>query len=114
MVPVQNRISYFDCHCIDKQLLDFYADNGVRVKVKDRFMYRNILMNSSGQYRLAKQRFNDVMTHRSPLTKAADGYDVFKNKKDDCVKMVMTQREYAKYQKFTFVNFMLKIKKQFS
>ena len=54
------------------------------------------------------------MTHRSPLTKAADGYDVFKNKKDDCVKMVMTQREYAKYQKFMLVNFMLKIKKQFS
>ncbi len=40
-----------------------------------------------------KITLNDVITHRIPLSKAADGYDIFRNKKDDCVKVVMTPGE---------------------
>jgi alcohol dehydrogenase len=36
---------------------------------------------------------NDVISHRIPLSKAAEGYDIFRNKKDDCVKVVMTPGE---------------------
>jgi threonine dehydrogenase-like Zn-dependent dehydrogenase len=31
-----------------------------------------------------------VITHRLPLTDAATGYDLFKNKKDRCEKVVLT------------------------
>jgi threonine dehydrogenase-like Zn-dependent dehydrogenase len=30
-----------------------------------------------------------VITHRMPLEKAAEGYDLFMNKEDDCVKVVL-------------------------
>jgi len=43
--------------------------------------------------RSGKVTLNDVITHRIPLSKAADGYDIFRNKKDDCVKVVMTPGE---------------------
>jgi alcohol dehydrogenase len=32
---------------------------------------------------------NDIISHRIPLLDAARGYDIFKNKKDDCVKVVL-------------------------
>ena len=32
---------------------------------------------------------NDVISHRLPLSEAAHAYDIFKNKKDDCVKVVL-------------------------
>ena len=32
---------------------------------------------------------NDIITHRLPLSKASDAYDMFKKKKDDCVKVVL-------------------------
>jgi S-(hydroxymethyl)glutathione dehydrogenase / alcohol dehydrogenase len=32
---------------------------------------------------------DDVITHRLPLSKASEAYDLFKNKKDDCVKVVL-------------------------
>lgn len=32
---------------------------------------------------------NDIISHRLPLLEAAHGYDIFKNKQDDCVKVVM-------------------------
>ncbi len=32
---------------------------------------------------------NDIITHRLPLSKVAHGYDIFKNKEDDCVKVVL-------------------------
>ena len=32
---------------------------------------------------------DDIITHRLPLTKASEAYDMFKNKKDDCVKVVL-------------------------
>jgi len=31
-----------------------------------------------------------VITHRMKLNQAADGYDIFSNKEDDCMKIVMT------------------------
>jgi alcohol dehydrogenase len=34
-------------------------------------------------------RLDDIITHRLPLSKAAEAYDMFKNKKDDCVKVVL-------------------------
>ncbi|MEJ7625764.1 MAG: zinc-dependent alcohol dehydrogenase [Ferruginibacter sp.] len=40
-----------------------------------------------------KVTLNDVISHRIPLSKAAEGYDIFRNKKDDCVKVVMTPGE---------------------
>ena len=32
---------------------------------------------------------DDIITHRLPLEKASDAYDMFKNKTDDCVKVVL-------------------------
>jgi S-(hydroxymethyl)glutathione dehydrogenase/alcohol dehydrogenase len=32
---------------------------------------------------------NDIITHKIPLSEAAHGYDIFKHKKDDCVKVVL-------------------------
>jgi S-(hydroxymethyl)glutathione dehydrogenase / alcohol dehydrogenase len=32
---------------------------------------------------------NDIITHRLPLAQAAHGYDIFKKKEDDCVKVVL-------------------------
>lgn len=32
----------------------------------------------------------DIITHRIPLSEVAHGYDIFRNKKEDCVKVVMT------------------------
>ena len=39
--------------------------------------------------RSGKVTLNDIITHRLPLSKASDAYDMFKNKKDDCVKVVL-------------------------
>ena len=33
---------------------------------------------------------DDIITHRLPLAEAPKGYDIFKNKKDKCVKVVLT------------------------
>ena len=33
---------------------------------------------------------NDIITHRLPLSEAAHGYDIFRNKTDGCVKVVLT------------------------
>ena len=32
---------------------------------------------------------DDIITHRLPLSKASEAYDMFKNKTDDCVKVVL-------------------------
>lgn len=32
---------------------------------------------------------DDIITHKWPLSKASEAYDMFKNKKDDCVKVVL-------------------------
>jgi S-(hydroxymethyl)glutathione dehydrogenase/alcohol dehydrogenase len=32
---------------------------------------------------------DDVISHRLPLSEVAHGYDIFKNKEDDCVKIVL-------------------------
>ena len=32
---------------------------------------------------------HDIITHRLPLSRASEAYDMFKNKKDDCVKVVL-------------------------
>lgn len=39
--------------------------------------------------RSGKVVLNDIITHRLPLSKASEAYDMFKNKTDDCVKVVM-------------------------
>jgi alcohol dehydrogenase len=39
--------------------------------------------------RSGKVVLDDIITHRLPLSKASDAYDMFKNKKDDCVKVVL-------------------------
>ncbi len=36
-----------------------------------------------------KVRLDDIITHRLPLTEAAHGYDIFRHKKDGCVKVVL-------------------------
>lgn len=36
-----------------------------------------------------KITLDDIITHRLPLTEVAHAYDIFKNKKDDCVKVVL-------------------------
>jgi S-(hydroxymethyl)glutathione dehydrogenase/alcohol dehydrogenase len=39
--------------------------------------------------RSGKAVLDDIITHRLPLSKAAEAYDMFKLKKDDCVKVVL-------------------------
>ena len=36
-----------------------------------------------------KVQLNDIITHRLPLSKIADGYSMFRNKEDNCVKVVL-------------------------
>lgn len=36
-----------------------------------------------------KVKLDDIITHRLPLSKIADGYSMFKNKEDNCVKVVL-------------------------
>ena len=36
-----------------------------------------------------KVALDDIITHRLSLTDIAKGYDLFKNKKDNCVKVVL-------------------------
>lgn len=36
-----------------------------------------------------KVKLDDIITHRLPLTKIAEGYDVFKKREDNCVKVVL-------------------------
>ena len=36
-----------------------------------------------------KVKLDDIITHRLPLTDIAHGYDIFKNKEDNCVKVVL-------------------------
>jgi threonine dehydrogenase-like Zn-dependent dehydrogenase len=37
-----------------------------------------------------KVRLDDVITHRLKLDEVSHGYDIFRNKKEDCVKVIMT------------------------
>ncbi|UOR05516.1 glutathione-dependent formaldehyde dehydrogenase [Hymenobacter aerilatus] len=37
-----------------------------------------------------KVKLDDIITHRLPLSEAPHGYDIFKKKKDNCVKVVLT------------------------
>lgn len=39
--------------------------------------------------RSGKVTLNDIITHRLPLSKASEAYDMFKKKTDDCVKVVL-------------------------
>jgi S-(hydroxymethyl)glutathione dehydrogenase/alcohol dehydrogenase len=39
--------------------------------------------------RSGKVVLDDIITHKFPLTKASEAYDIFRNRKDDCVKVVM-------------------------
>jgi alcohol dehydrogenase len=39
--------------------------------------------------RSGKVTLNDIITHRLPLSEASNAYDMFKNKTDDCVKVVL-------------------------
>jgi S-(hydroxymethyl)glutathione dehydrogenase/alcohol dehydrogenase len=32
---------------------------------------------------------NDIISHTLPLSEASHAYDIFKNKQDDCVKVVL-------------------------
>ncbi len=36
-----------------------------------------------------KVKLDDIITHTLPLSQAAHGYDIFRNKKDNCVKVVL-------------------------
>ena len=37
-----------------------------------------------------KVQLDDIITHRLPLSEAANAYDIFNDKKDNCVKVVLT------------------------
>jgi alcohol dehydrogenase len=39
--------------------------------------------------RSGKVTLDDIITHRLPLSDAARAYDIFKNKEDDCIKVVL-------------------------
>jgi threonine dehydrogenase-like Zn-dependent dehydrogenase len=36
-----------------------------------------------------KIKLNDIITHRLPIEEAPHAYDIFKNKKEDCVKVLL-------------------------
>jgi threonine dehydrogenase-like Zn-dependent dehydrogenase len=36
-----------------------------------------------------KVKLDDIITHRLPLTEVAHAYEIFKDKKEDCVKVVL-------------------------
>ena len=36
-----------------------------------------------------KVKLDDIITHRLPLSEVAHGYKIFKQKEEDCVKVVM-------------------------
>lgn len=38
---------------------------------------------------LGRVRLDDIISHRLPLSQVAHGYDIFKNKQEDCVKVIM-------------------------
>jgi S-(hydroxymethyl)glutathione dehydrogenase / alcohol dehydrogenase len=38
---------------------------------------------------VARVVLDDIITHRVPLSKASEAYDMFKKKTDDCVKVVL-------------------------
>ncbi|RYZ15736.1 MAG: glutathione-dependent formaldehyde dehydrogenase, partial [Sphingobacteriales bacterium] len=40
-----------------------------------------------------KVKLDDIITHRLPLTKVAEGYSMFKKKEDNCVKVVLNPWE---------------------
>jgi threonine dehydrogenase-like Zn-dependent dehydrogenase len=42
-----------------------------------------------GYVESGKVRLDDIITHRLPLSEIAHGYDIFKYKKEDCVKVVL-------------------------
>jgi S-(hydroxymethyl)glutathione dehydrogenase / alcohol dehydrogenase len=39
--------------------------------------------------RNGKVVLDDIISHKLPLDQASHAYDIFKNKKDDCVKVVL-------------------------
>ena len=39
--------------------------------------------------RTGKVVLDDIITHKLPLTKASEAYAMFRNRTDDCVKVVM-------------------------
>jgi S-(hydroxymethyl)glutathione dehydrogenase / alcohol dehydrogenase len=39
--------------------------------------------------RSGKVVLDDIITHRLPLNKASEAYDMFKHKTDDCVKVIL-------------------------
>jgi threonine dehydrogenase-like Zn-dependent dehydrogenase len=47
----------------------------------------DLLMNHVAEGRV---KLDDIITHRLPLSEAPHGYDIFRNKKDGCVKVVLT------------------------
>jgi threonine dehydrogenase-like Zn-dependent dehydrogenase len=36
---------------------------------------------------------DDIISHRLPLSQAAHGYDIFRHKKDNCLKVVLRPGE---------------------
>src|SRR6478609_1657653 len=48
--------------------------------------YIDILLNYVKE---GKVTLDDIITHRLPLSKIADGYSMFKKKEDNCVKVVL-------------------------
>jgi threonine dehydrogenase-like Zn-dependent dehydrogenase len=38
-------------------------------------------------------KLDDIITHRLPLSQAPHGYDIFRHKKDGCVKVVLKPGE---------------------
>jgi len=42
-----------------------------------------------GYVKEGKVKLDDVITHRLPLSEIAHGYEIFKKKEDNCVKVVL-------------------------
>ena len=65
-----------------------FFDKGIILRGGQSYAHERIDM-LMGLVANGKVRLDDIITHRLPLAEAAHGYDIFRNKEDDCVKVVL-------------------------
>jgi alcohol dehydrogenase len=65
-----------------------FFDKGLTLRMGQAFVHR-YMDHLFDIVRDGKVVLNDIITHKLPLSDAAKGYDMFKHKKEDCVKVVL-------------------------
>ena len=65
-----------------------FFDKGLTLRMGQAYVHRYI-DHLFGLVQQGKVVLNDIITHKLPLSDARKGYDIFKQKQDDCVKVVL-------------------------